>query len=308
MKRKCLAVGIILLFVGTCAIPSATSEQTCGKNIITVDNEPGDADYTSIIDALHNASAGDTIEVYSGTYHENYIRINKSNITLCGISHELGNGNDTGKPRVYSSAEICIDQDNIVLSGFNITTPSYYYGIWLYRTVNVQVLNNNLTDGNDIGIFCDYSNYCNISGNTIANCAEGIDLGDTCYCYITRNTISKCYDIGIVVSFYYNYIIKNTISDCSTVVWVVNTNTVQQNNFLNNTKQAYFTDFFPIEPPRWHSHWVGNYWGHQTNLPHIIVGVKILIAIPLMGLALPIPWINIDWHPAQEPYNIPDIN
>ena len=54
MKRKCLAVGIILLFIGTCIIPSATSQQPLSRNIITVDDEPGLADYTSIRDALNH--------------------------------------------------------------------------------------------------------------------------------------------------------------------------------------------------------------------------------------------------------------
>ena len=75
MKRKCLAVGIILLFIGTGIIPSITSEQTYDKNIITVDDEPGDADFTSIKEAVNASSPGDTIEVYSGTYPEDGILV-----------------------------------------------------------------------------------------------------------------------------------------------------------------------------------------------------------------------------------------
>ena len=40
MFRKGLAVAVILLFIGTCIIPSATSGLTNDKNIITVDDEP----------------------------------------------------------------------------------------------------------------------------------------------------------------------------------------------------------------------------------------------------------------------------
>ena len=96
--RKGLAVAVILLFMGTCIIPSATSGLTNGKNIITVDDEPGDADFTSIKEAVNYSSSGDTIEVYSGIYREEGIRIEKDNITLLGISHELGEGDDSGKP------------------------------------------------------------------------------------------------------------------------------------------------------------------------------------------------------------------
>ena len=79
MLRKGLAVAVILLFMGTCIIPSATSgltngkniitvddepgesELTHNKNIITVDDEPGDADFTSIKEAVNYSSPGDTI-------------------------------------------------------------------------------------------------------------------------------------------------------------------------------------------------------------------------------------------------------
>lgn len=104
MKRKYVAVGIILLFMGTCIISSATSELTNSKRltndstIITVDDEPGDADFTSIREAMNSSSPGDTIEVYSGTYYEGEIRITKENVSLLGISHELGGGNDSGQP------------------------------------------------------------------------------------------------------------------------------------------------------------------------------------------------------------------
>ena len=90
MKRKCLFVGIVLLFIGTCIIPSATSRFTISRltndnNIITVDDEPGDADFTSIKEAVNYSSPGDTIEVYSGVYLEDGIRIVKDNITLLGL-------------------------------------------------------------------------------------------------------------------------------------------------------------------------------------------------------------------------------
>ncbi|MCK4416200.1 MAG: hypothetical protein KAU84_03520, partial [Thermoplasmatales archaeon] len=60
MIQKGLAVAVILLFIGTCIIPSATSELTNSKNIITVDDEPGDADFTSIKEAVDYSSPGDT--------------------------------------------------------------------------------------------------------------------------------------------------------------------------------------------------------------------------------------------------------
>ena len=110
MIRKGLAVVVILLFIGTCIIPSATSQFTTskltnGKNIITVDDEPGDADFTSIKEAVNYSSPGDTIEVYSGTYLEQGIHIVNDNITLLGIAHELGEGDDSGKPFINAEGK-----------------------------------------------------------------------------------------------------------------------------------------------------------------------------------------------------------
>jgi hypothetical protein len=45
LKRKILTIIIILLFIETSIIPLGTSEQIRSKTIITVDDEPGDADY-----------------------------------------------------------------------------------------------------------------------------------------------------------------------------------------------------------------------------------------------------------------------
>jgi hypothetical protein len=41
LGEKSLAIGIILLFIGTAIIPLGISQQTLGRKIITVDDEPG---------------------------------------------------------------------------------------------------------------------------------------------------------------------------------------------------------------------------------------------------------------------------
>ena len=94
--RKVVVIGVILLFNGM-SISSSTGfnlEEQSNGDVITVDNE-GDGDYTSIKQALNNSNPGDTIEVYSGTYPEQEIRIVNDNIKLLGISHELGEGDDS---------------------------------------------------------------------------------------------------------------------------------------------------------------------------------------------------------------------
>jgi hypothetical protein len=126
MIRQCLAVGIILLFVGACTIPSVKSEQIRGKTVITVDDEPGDADYTSIKEALDHSVPGDTIEVYSGTYYEDRITVYKRGITIKGISQELAGGNDTGRPIMNTTLHkniFNVRSDDVTIMNFVMIDP-----------------------------------------------------------------------------------------------------------------------------------------------------------------------------------------
>jgi hypothetical protein len=60
------------------------------------------------------------------------------------------------------------------------------------------------------------------------------------------------------------------------------------------------------------NNWNGNYWDDwHSVLPKPIQDVKELIYLvlrPGMIISVPIPWINFDWHLAQEPYDIPQKN
>ena len=71
-------------------------------------------------------------------------------------------------------------------------------------------------------------------------------------------------------------------------------NMVERNNFINNTpRNAFF-----IIPFSTTNKWNNNYWNKERIFPYPIFGLI------QMGIIL-LPWINFDWHPAEEPYNIP---
>jgi parallel beta-helix repeat protein len=84
MKRKCLAVGIILLFVGICIIPVIAQDTakpitpTSRGNWLYVGGT-GPGNYTRIQDAINHSSDGDTVFVYddSSPYNES-IYVKKS--------------------------------------------------------------------------------------------------------------------------------------------------------------------------------------------------------------------------------------
>ena len=93
-----------------------------------------------------------------------------------------------------------------------------------------------------------------------------------------------------------------------------------QNNFIGNGHyNAYFyhelysllsicemTGDKPFIPK---IYWDGNYWDEPRLQPFFITGLicfyhYIMYIYPRLTGKLPINWINFDFHPAQEPYDI----
>ena len=66
-------------------------------------------------------------------------------------------------------------------------------------------------------------------------------------------------------------------------------NNIHHNNFINNSMNACFVQLSLF------NRWDGNYWNEPKVYPYPIFGS--------LGLIFP-PWINFDWHPAKEPYNL----
>ena len=123
MKQKWLAVGIILLFVGTCIIPAIaqTTEKPLpasrGNWLYVGGSGPGN--YTWIQDAIDNASDGDTVFVYddSSPYPINGLKIEKS-INLIGENKT--------STEIIGITGINILADKVNISGFNIIIcPAY---------------------------------------------------------------------------------------------------------------------------------------------------------------------------------------
>ena len=219
--KKYVAVGIILIFIGTCTIPSATSKQINKANIITVDDEPGDADFTSIKEAVNFSSPGDTIEVYSGTYPEDGIRILKDNITLLGIAHELGGGDDSGKPFIKGvglALVIHVEASHVIVSNFLIENPwahnlSTHPSISVGNTTigigepernNITISDCSIRNTPEVGISVgDVGANIRIINNEIFNCTYGISTTTVTHKYwmtitITGNVLNDCFIVGIL--------------------------------------------------------------------------------------------------------------
>jgi parallel beta-helix repeat protein len=74
-----------------------------------------------------------------------------------------------------------------------------------------------------------------------------------------------------------------------------NNNNISSNNFIGNTRDVVFK---AISKANTKQHWQGNYWEVPRRFPKLIIGTFFIAGI------IKIPFINVDWHPAQAPYNI----
>jgi len=216
MKQKWLAVGIILLFLGTCILPGIAQEtekplQTSRGTWLYVGGS-GPGNYSRIQDAIDNASDGDTVFVYHGVYYETLsitssITVKAEDVTTTFIVDNFD----------VANCVILIDADSVVLVGFTIiangtNTDSFYCAIKIVKDSSV-ISNNNIESVNyALVIISDY--------NTIVN--NHID--------------SK---IFITAGPQYNVIQNNTINGYVNFVYGVK-NDIVDNDFYNS--YLYFMD------------------------------------------------------------------
>ncbi|UCF12918.1 MAG: PKD domain-containing protein [Thermoplasmatales archaeon] len=272
MHRKILVFGIILLFVGTGFIPTinkhfAKSMRNTGTNLIikgTIKSNSlnrgttfyvggsGPGNYTSIQDAIDNASDGDTIFIYSysSPYYENIdvynsiqlIGEDKDNTIIDGDENEdvielytnTVSINNLGiKNSGLGNAGIKItSSSNNTITNCNIYNNSNY-GITLTSSINNTITNCNISNNGNYGILLDASTTNSIICCTIYNHTFGIEL----YSSSGNNT------------FYHNTILNNNLNayDPSSNIW--------DNNYPSGGN--YWSDYSGLD----------NYSGPNQNIP-----------------------------------------
>jgi len=216
--KKIIAIGITCVLLLT--MSSAIS--TTGIKIITTSDEydiyvdddadPGWYDAThvkTIQEGVNNASSGNSIFVYNGTYIEHVV-VNKS-ISLIGEKTEntIIEVNTTGNV-------IRITADWVNISGFTLYGNGNYFND---RGINIRsnynTISNNNISGNHYGIYLEEPRINNIlSDNTIINNVKGI--------FLLRVNNNALFD--------------NIISDNSFGIWLYEScnNTLSGNTVINN--------------------------------------------------------------------------
>lgn len=154
---------------------------------------------------------------------------------------------------------------------------------------NNTIQNNILSNSGDHGIRMFKSNYNTISNNSCSNNPSGgisflglTDFGGEDYNIKNAVIRGDCK---------YNILFNNRVTQNNIGVWLYTSddNFISNNVFKKNKLNAFFYDC--------ENKWENNFWGRSRFLPKPVFGFKKIYN-------LIVPWINFDWHPAKEPYNI----
>jgi len=178
---------------------------------------------------------------------------------------------------VKSGIILAYNSNNQIIQSNNINNISIT-GIVLFQSSNNIIIKNNITGNGGNGVFLSQSSRNTISYNNIShNKYPGIALGYSS----NRNSISRN-------KIEYNLINGIIIKDSSKY------NIIKENNIISNDYPAYFRYAYP-------NFWLSNYWDDWDKaLPRPIYG-----EIRLERLDMVVPWVQFDWKPAREPYDIP---
>ena len=339
--NKTLVFVTIILLVGICANPSfGIIVESESNNPITKGNTLyvggiGPGNYTSIQDAINDASDFDKVFVFddSSPYYENILV--KKSITIQGENRYTTIIDGTNK-----SHGVKIIADSVTVTGFTIKNCSGLFkftsGILLSSNNNKIIDNiliqnqygirnkinysvppgnkdntitNNQIIHNHWGIYFTSVLNCTISRNIISQNDEGIVLMGAINANIAYNIISQNAG-GIMIALYsYNTVVyRNNISYNNGGVTTIGTSgdRILQNNFIGNKKYSAQTTqrfswtimnlmYIKINPEM-PIHIRRNVWnGNYWNKTRSSPYI-----IP--GWFVLRFWI--DWHPAKEPYDI----
>jgi nitrous oxidase accessory protein len=178
-------------------------------------DDDGSADFTKIQDAVDEASQGDTVFVYNGTYNEN-IEITKDNLTL------IGEDRDGVIVIQHDNKEyfIIISADNIAFSGFSIQNGRYTG----FNPPAIEILGSNNT------FF--HNKYLNNSLRGVIYLNSYNILSDN---IISHNDIH--YD-GLIQAYSNNKIFNNTIEynhdGYADIIYITGNNNILNKNIIRN--------------------------------------------------------------------------
>ncbi len=224
-----MALGLmsILVFEGL-----MNTENVSGTTIVVDKN--GHGDYSTIQEAIDNATMGDVIRVWDGVYNETLEIYFSIEIIGNGSANTIIDASESWwEPPVYICANyvnisgfnitkgpwdgIYIDSSNYV-NIFNNTISSNYYGIEILFSTNITIKDNTFTNNTNSIMFNECSG-CNVINNTIFSYEVGVDLEFSDHISLSKNKFNNC-GVKIGSAFYADYVshwTTHTIDSSNTV-------------------------------------------------------------------------------------------
>lgn len=235
------------------------------------------------------------------TIINNYITQDIPDSYTSGIGLHKNSSNNIISGNNISHFQFGIHNEDVGINHDNIISENHIhhneFGISIANGYN-EILNNIVEYNIEVGINIQSGYHNTISGNIIR-----------------YNGAGEKFHCGIELMGYNNnknnYVSDNVISNnipCGLQTEYSHRNIITKNNFIDNYGDS-------GAPEKWWGNayvhvqdgffkkdsFKNNYWSDSFGIfPKIIQGY-----LEIMRTSITIEWINIDWHPAREPYDIP---
>ena len=233
--KKGLVFGIIVLIFLVGIYPSSAIDSAkesiepfnIGNTLYVGGSEPGN--YTSIQDAIDNASDFDTIFVYNGTYYEN-INVYKDKISLIGENKEYTFIDGKRRRDVVKITGFVVSICNFTIR--NSGTSFTNFGVDITSSFNT--IKDNIIYNNRNGIWLKFPDN-NILGNMISSNGKGIELYETHNSIISGNTIISNDGGGIILRRSWGNTIKGNLISLNKWSGIQLDESFDTNEVINNT-------------------------------------------------------------------------
>jgi parallel beta-helix repeat protein len=213
MVKKILAI-IVVLLIAVGAVLYVVHLDGAGPEMLVVPD-----DYATIGWAVGNATACDTVYVRSGTYNES-VSIDKP---LSLIGEDMSSTIILSEGTRGSGHTINIKADNVTVSGFTITSYHPFHRLYYFFGIGIR------------------GNNCNITGNIIENCREGITSSASVHSVTISKNIIRDTTAGMGILFIYAAphhitITDNTITNTTYGIGIHGEHSciISGNNVINN--------------------------------------------------------------------------
>jgi parallel beta-helix repeat protein len=250
VDKRPLTVMLLWSLLWWSASSLTNTQVEAGPSVIRVPQ-----DYPTVQAAVNAASAGEEIQVDTGTYPEQIV-VNKT-LTLVGA----GKGLSVIYARGLATA-VRIQADNVTISGFSISSANLE-GVFLDSVVGTRVFDNRINSNGIYGITVEYSNSSLITRNIITNSSYGFGFIASNNNAIRFNTIIANPQEGISASDSNNNIFEgNTLSKNGYGIAFTHSsgNILFRNNYIYNNVSA-----VPDSSNVWDNGAEGNYWSNYLG-------------------------------------------